>query len=272
MSRMADNSPVPRPVRPGGDADIPAVAALFADPTRARVLLALADGRSLPASVLASEAGVSPQAASAQLNRLTRAGLIMGERSGRHRYYRLASDQVATILEALACAAPTQPIRSLRQDTRAAALRRARTCYDHLAGQLGCDITQALLDRHALTATDGIDTTQRRSQDPLSAPLPEHPYQLGPYAGPVLRQLGVDSNVLQLSASSRRPLLRFCLDWSEQRNHLSGALGTAILTAFEQAQWLARCPGDRAVVLTGLGRHELRTFLGPTTAGGSAPL
>jgi len=88
--------------RHGGDVDIATVAALFADPTRARVLTALADGRSLPASVLASEAGVSPQAASTQLNRLTHAGLIVGEKSGRHRYYRLTSDQVASVLEALA--------------------------------------------------------------------------------------------------------------------------------------------------------------------------
>lgn len=94
----------------GGDPDIAAVAGLFADRTRARVLPALADGRSLPASVLAREAGVSPQAASAQLHRLSAAGLIVGERSGRHRYYRLASDQVADILEALAGAAPAEPV------------------------------------------------------------------------------------------------------------------------------------------------------------------
>jgi len=171
------NDPPPTNERGGGDADIAMVAALFADPTRARVLLALADGRSLPASMLASEAGVSPQAASAQLNRLRRGGLIADEKSGRHRYYRLASDHVATILEALAAAAPTQPVRSLRQGTRAAALRRARTCYDHLAGKLGCDLTQTLIDVHALRSVDGVDATSRRPSDPLSAPLPEHRYQ-----------------------------------------------------------------------------------------------
>lgn len=194
--------PSPPSQRGGGDADISTVAALFADPTRARVLLALADGRALPASVLASEAGVSPQAASAQLNRLKRGGLIADAKSGRHRYYRLASDQVASILEALAGAAPTQPIRSLRQGTRAAALRRARTCYDHLAGQLGCDLTQALLNQQALHAIDGLDTTRRRRTDPLSAPLPEHPYRLGPDADAVLNRIGVNVHARNPTAKS----------------------------------------------------------------------
>lgn len=233
---MTTNSPAGRAPRRGGDADICAVARLFADPTRARVLTALADGRSLPAAVLAGEAGVTPQAASAQLNRLTGGGLIVGEKSGRHRYYRLASDQIASILEALAGAAPTQPIRSLRQDTRAAALRKARTCYDHLAGQLGCDLTQALLDQQALRASDGIDTTRRRASDPLSAPLPDHSYQLGPNADTVLERIGVSSVVLAAPSTSRRPLLRFCLDWSKQRHHLGGRLGATILTTLEDSR------------------------------------
>lgn len=227
--------------------------------------MALADGRSLPATVLASEAGVTPQATSAQLNRLTRGGLIVGEKSGRHRYYRLASEQVAGILEALAGAAPTQPIRSLRQDTRAGALRRARTCYDHLAGQLGCDLTQALLDREVLQANDGIDTTRRRTSDPLSAPLPEHPYQLGPNAGSVLTHLGIEGDLLRSSAPRRRPLLRFCLDWSEQRHHLGGRLGATILITLEHSRWITRRPGDRAVTLTDLGHQQLNDRLGLAT-------
>lgn len=268
MDVMTPDSPCAATPRTGGDADISAVAALFADRTRARVLVALADGRALAASVLASEAGVSPQAASAQLNRLALGGLIVGERSGRHRYYRLASDQVASILEALAAAAPTEPIRSLRQGTRATALRRARTCYDHLAGKLGCDLTQALLDRQALAATDGIGSTRRRTTDPLSAPLPEHPYQFGPAAASVLAPLGIDGAVLRSSASHRRPLLRFCLDWSEQRHHLGGRLGAMILAAVEDAGWITRRPADRAVTLTELGRRQLNDILGLATTSG----
>jgi DNA-binding transcriptional ArsR family regulator len=247
---------------PGGDADIAAVAALFADPTRARVLMALVDGRSLPASVLAHEAGVTPQAASAQLARLSEAGLISGDKSGRHRYYRLASPQVATILEALAASAPVAPVRSLRQGTRAAALRTARTCYDHLAGRLGCDLAQALLDDGVLRATDGVAGTRRRESDPLSAPLPGHPYVLGARAEMGLRRLGLGPDVLRPSAHGHRPLLRFCLDWSEQRHHLGGGLGAALLHRFEDADWIARRPRDRAVAVTDAGRRELADRLG----------
>jgi DNA-binding transcriptional ArsR family regulator len=265
MDVMATDSPSVPARRRGGDADISTVAALFADPTRARVLMALADGRSLPATVLAGEAGVSPQAASTQLKRLTQGGLIVGAKSGRHRYYRLASDRVANILEALAGAAPSQPIRSLRQDTRAAALRRARTCYDHLAGRLGCDLTQALLDHQALQASDGVDTTRRRATDPLSAPLPDHPYRLGPNAETVLERLGVRSDLLRASSARRRPLLRFCLDWSEQRHHLGGRLGATLFSAFEDSVWITRRSGDRAVTVTSLGRQRLMDTLGLST-------
>jgi DNA-binding transcriptional ArsR family regulator len=245
----------------GGDADIAAVATLFADPTRARVLQALADGRSLPASMLAGEAGVSPQAASAQLHRLRAAGLIVAEKSGRHRYYRLASDQVADILEALAGVAPAQPIRSLRQHTRAAALRRARTCYDHLAGRLGCDVTQALLDRGALTRLDAVATTTRRPADRLSAPVPAHPYQVGDHATDVFAALGVPATALIAAPPGRRPLLRFCVDWSEQRHHLGGGLGAALLAAFETSGWIIRRPADRAVELTEPGSRALTDVL-----------
>ena len=244
-----------------GDADVAHVAALFADPTRARVLVALADGRSLPAGVLATEAGVSAQAASAQLARLRDNGLIDVEQSGRHRYYRLASDHVATILEALAVIAPTEPVRSLREGTRAAALRRARTCYDHLAGRLGCVVTAALLDRGALVRTDERTSTERRPDDRLSARVTDPPYDLGPAAPEVLRSLGLGDDVLG-SPGGPRPLLRFCVDWSEQRHHLGGRLGAELLTTFLAAGWVARRPRHRAVDLTDLGAERLRTLIG----------
>jgi len=250
-------------ISPGGDLDIATAAGLFADPTRARVLMALSDGRALPASVLAAEAAVTPQAASTQLARLTDAGLLTVERSGRYRYYRLATGQVATVLEALAQLAPMQPVRSLRHSTRAAQLRSARTCYDHLAGRLGVQITQALIDTGALTPTDDITDTRRRPGDQLSSQLPEHPYTLGANATPVLGSLGVPANRLaENDRSSRRPLLRFCLDWSEQRHHLAGCLGAALLAAFIDAGWITRTQGQRAVRLTDPGRDELHTRLG----------
>ncbi len=244
-----------------GDADLARAAALFAEPARARVLLALADGRALPASLLADEAGVSAQATSAHLKRLHEAGLVTVEPSGRHRYYRLAGADVAAVLEALARIAPAQTVRSLRQGTRANALRSARTCYDHLAGQLGVAITAALLQRQALAAVDGHANNQRRAGDPLSAPLDPHPYQLGPAATDIFAALGVDLPALQ-TATSRRPLLRFCVDWTEQQHHLAGRLGAAVTDALLHRGWLVRQPRQRAVRLTRQGATSLSKQLG----------
>lgn len=243
-----------------GDVDIAHTAALFADPARVRVLMALADGRALAASVLAAEAGLSAQGTSAHLAKLRDAGLVEVERSGRHRFYRLAGPHVGEILETLARFSPTRPVTSLRAGTRAQALRLARTCYDHLAGRLGVAVTAALVAQGALATTDGIDSTRRRSHDELSKPLATHPYVLGPHAPAVLDDLGV---ALEAARDSRRPLLRFCLDWSEQRHHLSGALGAEVADAFARQGWTERrTPGHRAVRITDAGRRELRKRLG----------
>jgi DNA-binding transcriptional ArsR family regulator len=226
------------------DADIAAVATLFAEPARARMLMALGDGRSLPASALAAEAGVSAQGASAHLGRLREAGLITMERAGRHRYFRLAGPDVADGLESLARLAPAVPVRSLREATRAEALRRARTCYDHLAGELGVAITDALVDRGALEA--GGDTT----------------FRLGARADEVLRPLGVDLATVA-GARSRRPLVRVCVDWTERRPHLAGRLGAALQEALVGRGWVVRREGHRAVLLTAEGEEELHRRLGP---------
>ncbi|HEX7164678.1 MAG TPA: winged helix-turn-helix domain-containing protein [Trebonia sp.] len=247
--------------RPGGDADVAAAAALIGDPARARVLLALLDGRALPASGLAAEAGLSAPATTAHLNKLRAGGLIEVEASGRHRYYRLTGPNVAAALEALATIAPLQPIRSLRQDTHAGQLRTARSCYDHLAGRLGVAVTAALLSHKALVSTDGIDDTTRRPGDGLAAALPAHPYQLGPAAEEVLGKLGVDLPALTHRPRSSRPLLRFCTDWTEQRHHLAGALGAALLTALCDRDCLIRRP-RRVIWLTEQGTSTLHEHLG----------
>ncbi|MTD59081.1 metalloregulator ArsR/SmtB family transcription factor [Amycolatopsis sp. RM579] len=242
-----------------GDADIARTATLFADPARVRVLMALADGRALAASVLANEAGLSAQGTSAHLAKLRDASLVVVERSGWHRFYRLAGPQVGEILETLAQIAPPQPVTSLKSGTRAEALRFARTCYDHLAGRLGVAVTAALVTHGALATTDGVPGTERREQDRLSAPLATHPYVLGPKAGPVFGDLGVDLDAVR---RRRRPLLKFCLDWSEQRHHLAGALGAELAATFERRDWLEpRVPGHRAVRLTDTGRTQLQDRL-----------
>jgi len=252
---------------PRGDADVAAAAALIAEPARARVLMALIDGRALPASGLAAEAGLSAPATTAHLNKLRAGGLIDVEVSGRHRYYRLTGPHVAAAMEALAAIAPLQPIRSLRQDTHAGQLRRARSCYDHLAGRLGVAVTTALLGRQVLVATDGIDDTTRRPGDRLAAALPEHPYQLGPAAADVLGELGVDLPSLVAAPRSARPLLRFCTDWTEQRHHLAGTLGAALLTALCDDGCLVRRP-RRVVWLTEHGAATLQSQLGVDISAG----
>jgi DNA-binding transcriptional ArsR family regulator len=244
----------------GGDADIARVAAMFADPSRARVLMALGDGRSLPASVLAAEAGISAQAASAHLSKLLAEGLLSMERSGRHRYYSLAGPSVSTALESLAALAPVRPVTSLRQGTRASRLRQARLCYDHLAGGLGVAVTEGLVRRGALAITDGRSDTGRRPDDALSAPVACAPYELGPDAERTLKSLGVSLTEVQRSPS-RRPLLRFCVDWTEQRHHLSGALGAAVAAACLDAGWVTRRPGARDVTLTEPGAAALTATL-----------
>jgi DNA-binding transcriptional ArsR family regulator len=222
--------------------------------------MALADGRALPASVLAAEAGISAQAASAHLSKLLAEGLLSVERSGRHRYYALASSAVATALESLAALAPVRPVTSLRQGTRAQRMRRARMCYDHLAGALGVAVTEGLVRRGVLVITDGRSDTARRPDDALSAPVACAPYRLGADAERTLRALGVNLPEVQRSPS-RRPLLRFCVDWTEQRHHLSGALGAAIAAACLDAGWVARRPGMRDVTLTDEGAAALATAL-----------
>ncbi len=245
----------------GGDADLAAVATLLADPARARMLAALLDGRALPASGLAAEAGLSASATTAHLNKLRAGGLIEVEASGRHRYYRLAGQHVAAVLEALATIAPVAPVRSLRQGTQAAALRAARSCFDHLAGRLGVSVAGALLDREAIVATDGVHDTSRRAGERIAAGMPTHPYQLGPAAEHVFAGLGVDLHALAQSRHSR-PLLRFCVDWTEQRHHLAGQLGASLLRALCESGTLVRHAGRRTIQVTERGADRLHQQLG----------
>jgi hypothetical protein len=212
--------------------------------------------------VIAQEGGVSASTTSEHLARLVDGGVLTVEPSGRHRYFRLAGPQVAAAVEALAVLAPQPPVSSLRESTRAAAMRGARTCYDHLAGRLGVAITDALIDREVLVRDDGVGTSTRRPTDPLAAAVPAHPYTLGPQAGPVLDRLGIDLAAVRDQPRSARPLLRFCVDWSEQRHHLAGALGAAVCERARSAGWVAPRPGGRAVQVTDAGRRAWHDTLG----------
>ncbi|MDJ0362512.1 winged helix-turn-helix domain-containing protein [Rhodococcus sp. H29-C3] len=150
---------------------------------RARILMILADGWTLRASVLATEAGISAQSASGHLEKLVSGGLVRVAASGRHRYYTLAGPEIGSVLASLASIAEPFEITSLRQGTRAHGLRQGRTCYDHVAGKLGVAITEALLRTQALVRTDDGAGTGRAETDPLSAgSCANCPYELGPYS------------------------------------------------------------------------------------------
>lgn len=244
----------------GGEPDLARVAALFADPSRARILTALVDGRALPASRLATEAGVSASTVSGHLGMLLQAGLVTVTRSGRFRFYRLAGPRVATVLESLAMLAEPRPITSLRASTRAGRLRAARTCYDHLAGRLGVAVTVELVDAGALHRIDGLTGVCAGPQPKYSAPVPDNPYTLGDSAAEVLADWGVDLARVSDAAGSR-PLLRFCMDWTEQRHHLAGALGAAMLQAMLDRGWLQRRPAPREIALTQAGAAALAPVL-----------
>lgn len=219
--------------RPEGDSDLASVGALLAEPARAKVLLALADGRSLPASVLASEAGVAPSTASHHLARLVSGGLISCVTRGRHRYFALAGPDVAELLEAAARVAPTRPVTSLREGTRAHALRYARRCYDHLAGRVGVAIAEALEERRFLVAGESVFTVTATGVSALSG-------------------LGVSADAGETA--------RTCRDWTEQRSHVAGPLGRALLFALLERSWLEPEPRTRALRVTPAGEDGLRSL------------
>ncbi len=171
-----------------GDADIAKVAALMADPARARILLALGDNRALAASVLADEAGMAASTTSSHLKKLVDGGFLCVEQHGRHRYFRLAGPHVGQLLEALARVAPPAPVTSLKEGTRAQAVRFARTCYDHLAGRLGTELMAAMLERGLLEGGDGhFDPDARRPGPAVGARLGRG---LSAHAGAACRSCG----------------------------------------------------------------------------------
>ncbi|QLQ36133.1 ArsR/SmtB family transcription factor [Micromonospora robiginosa] len=214
-------------------------AALLADPTRAGFCLALLDGRAWTAGELARSAGVAASTASDHLTRLVRGGLLVEERQGRHRYVRLADPTVAHLVEDLAARAPAPatPPRTLRAASAGAALAYARTCYDHLAGRLGVLLYDALLARGVLDRSAGLTLT--------------------PTGTSWLDDLGVPVEPLR---ATRRPLVRDCLDWTERRPHLAGALGAALCVRLHHLGWTVPGTG-RSVRLSPTGRHELAEAL-----------
>jgi DNA-binding transcriptional ArsR family regulator len=222
------------------DADLAAVAGLIGEPARAGILLSLLEGRPLRAGELATRSRLSPSLASMHLRKLLDGGLVDVAREGRERRYRIASPSVARAVESLLRIAPGRPARSLRESQRGEALRAGRTCYDHLAGRLGVALTEAMGERHLLHPLDGS-------------------YQLTGAGRSCLENLGVD---VAGAEAGRRAFARQCLDWTERRPHLAGALGAAITGRLFDLRWLERRPGTRAVRLTPAGDRGLREEFG----------
>ncbi|MFE1552048.1 ArsR/SmtB family transcription factor [Streptomyces sp. NPDC058718] len=230
--------------------DLAAVARLLADGTRAAFCLALLDGRAWTASELARHAGVAPSTATSHLNLLVVGGLLVEERHGRHRYLRVADRRVIELVESLAALAPQQAARprTLSASGRRQALARARLCYDHLAGAVALAITDAMVGRELLEWG------------------PE-PALTGEGAA-WLAEVGIT-----VPNTSRRPLVRACLDWTERRPHLAGAVGAALCAHALTTGWATRIGTTRALAITTTGRQALRDHLNvqlPDVADGSS--
>ncbi|THA77392.1 ArsR family transcriptional regulator [Streptomyces sp. A0642] len=240
--------------------DIARAAALIADPSRARMLKSLADGRALPASALAGEAGVSAATASVHLGKLVEGEFVTVTRQGRHRYYRLAGPDISAALEALALIAPPLPLTSLKQSNRTNALHRARTCYDHLAGRLGVGLMAALLEHRVLTGPDGGHRAEDAVRDRPASYGRDVRYELTDTGRERLAALGVDADRLP----PRRPPIRYCVDWSEHRHHLAGGLGAALTTRLFDLDWVRWGPAPRLVHVTERGTEGLRRSFGLT--------
>ncbi|MGV3679386.1 MAG: ArsR/SmtB family transcription factor [Acidovorax sp.] len=226
------------------------IAGLVGEPARTAMLMALMDGRALTARELADAGHITAQTASRHLALLVEAGLLKLERQGRHRYHRLASADVARVLEGLMQLAVQQPgpataPRRVVVGPRDAALRTARTCYDHIAGRLGVAITEHLLDEGAM-AFDG-----------------DAGGHVTAHAAAVLQRLGLDEGARQgADGSGKRPHCRPCLDWSERRMHVAGRLGAMICSHCLQEGWLLRRADSRALEITPGGAVALRNWLG----------
>jgi len=245
MTRMTSGRP---PASASGMASgnaIAEIAAVIGSPARANILAALMDTRAFTASELAWHAGVGAPSTSAHLAKLVDAGLVCVVRQGRNRYYRLASAQVAAAVETLMALAAISPPRYRPTGPKDAALRAARTCYDHLAGRLGTGIADALQARDQIRVGDG-----------------------GVLITPSGSALFADFGVTLPEQARSRPLCRTCLDWSERRPHLAGRLGAGLSARCFELGWIARTRDSRAVTITPAGAAGFEAVFGVSAADG----
>lgn len=228
-----------------------AIAATIGDPTRARMLAALMGGRFLSAGELAAAAGVTAQTASSHIARLMASELVVLRAQGRHRYFRLADTAVAHVLEKLSFVAERDVGARKWEQGAYKPLKAARTCYDHLAGELGVTLFDGLLARRTLLPVEGG-------------------FELTDVGRTELRALGLE--VAPRAANRTRRFAYPCLDWSERRDHLAGSLAASMLAHCLDCRWLARTPDSRAVRITAEGRKRLAPWLVASTELPSLPV
>lgn len=227
-------------------ASLATVAALIGEPARTAMLITLMDGRALTAGELGNAAGIAPSTASGHLGQLLDAGLVALERQGRHRYYRLASPAVAALLEELMSlagelgAAATRP-KPVITGPRDRALRRARLCYDHLAGEIAVAIADSMAARGQLDFTqDGGALTDAGAT--------------------LLVSIGVD--LAPVARGRRGPFCRPCLDWSERKPHIAGLVGRKLYATMMHQGWMRQLGSGRAISVTPLGLAKLQQHFG----------
>jgi len=211
------------------------VAALVGDPARANMLVALLGGRALTATELAYAAGVSPPTTSGHLGKLSAARLVILMKQGRHRYYRLAGPHVAHMLESIMHVAIEGPPRYQPRSKTDDQMRRARTCYDHIAGVLGVDLADSMIAHDFVVLGDEAG-------------------EVTPNGAEFLTRLGVD---LAAARAKRRVFCRPCLDWTERRLHIGGAVGAALATRCLELKWIEQVRDSRALAITPAGRRGL---------------
>lgn len=222
------------------------IGSLIGDPARASMVVALMDGRALTATELSAIAGVTPQTASSHLSQLVAAGLLVVERQGRHRYHRLATPAIARMVEgmmAVASETAVPRVPAVRTGPRDQAMRRARTCYDHLAGRVAVAIADAMVARGEIDlSADGGELTGK---------------------GEIfLGKIGLDLSASSARGRGKRVFCRPCLDWSERRVHIAGIVGAALLDHMTDRKWLRPVAGSRAVTITPAGRRDLDALFG----------
>ncbi|MCY7873874.1 winged helix-turn-helix domain-containing protein [Bacillus spizizenii] len=218
--------------------NIAKISSLLSDPSRSSILLTLMDGRIHPAGELAHLANIKPQTASFHLKKLLEEKLISVEKHGRHRYYRLSNSDTAHVIEQFLRIAPKAKVTSLKDSKEKSNLHFARTCYDHLAGYVGVQMTNSLVEQGIIKKVDvSFEVT---SEGAL-----------------FFSNLGINE---EQQRSKRRAFARCCLDWSERQHHIAGALGNALLVRMLEEEWIVRMPKTRAIRITQSGKIALEKY------------